>query len=86
MVDKPAMSKDYNPLILCSTGHAGDLGDAQLQLGGPSRSTYLDLPRDLVFGRLSHLSLLEDPSVKGSQEVNMPQPAQGPNSWEADLP
>ena len=30
-VDKPAMSLDYNPLILLSTGHAGDLGDTQLQ-------------------------------------------------------
>ena len=26
--------KDYNPLILPSTGHAGDLGDTQLQPGG----------------------------------------------------
>ena len=34
VVDKPAMSLDYNPLILLSTGHAGDLGDAQLQSGG----------------------------------------------------
>ena len=36
---KPAMSEDYNPLILTSTGHTGDLGDAQLQSGGPRRST-----------------------------------------------
>ena len=30
-VDKPAMSLDYNPLILPSTSHAGGLGNAQLQ-------------------------------------------------------
>ena len=85
-VDKPAMSLDYNPLILSSTGHAGDLGDAQLQSGGPRRSTCLHLPRDLVFERLSCLNLLGDPPVQGSQEVNMPQPAQESNSWEADVP
>ena len=33
VVDKPAMN--YNPLILPSTGHTGDLGDAQLQSRGP---------------------------------------------------
>ena len=49
-VDKPAMSLDYNPLILSSTGHAGDLGDAQLQSGGPRRSTCLHLPRILSLG------------------------------------
>ena len=27
-VDKPAKSLDYNPLILPSTSHAGELGDA----------------------------------------------------------
>ena len=49
-----------NPLILPSTGHAGDLGDAQLQSGGPRRSTCLDLPRDLVLERLSRLDLPRD--------------------------
>ena len=44
-----------NPLILPSTGHTGDLGDAQTL-------------------------------VRGSQEVITPQAAQGPNSWEPDLP
>ena len=71
-VDKPAMSQDYNPLILSSTGHVGDLWDAQLQSGGPMRSTCLDLPRDLVPGRLSHFSLLRDLAVWGSQEVDLP--------------
>ena len=52
-VDKPAKSLDYNPLILPSIGHAGDLGDAQLQTEGPRRSTCLHVPRDLVFERLS---------------------------------
>ena len=32
---KPAMSEDYNPLILPSTCHARDFGDAQLQPGVP---------------------------------------------------
>ena len=71
-VDKPAMSQDYNPLILSSTGHVGDLWDDQLQSGGPIRSTCLDLPRDLVPGRLSHFSLLRDLAVWGSQEVDLP--------------
>ena len=83
-VDKPAIS--HNPLIWPSTCFAGKLGDAQLQLGGPRRPTCLDLPRDLVLGRLSCLNLLGNPSDQGSQEVNMPQPAQGPNSQEADMP
>ena len=83
-VDKPAIS--HNPLIRPSTCFAGKLGDAQLQLGGPRRPTCLDLPRDLVLGRLSCLNLLGNPSDQGSQEVNMPQPAQGPNSQEADMP
>ena len=65
VVDKPAMSLDYNPLILLSTGHAGDLGDTQLQATGPRRSTCLDLPRDLVLEWLSHLNLLRDPPVWG---------------------
>ena len=54
-----------NPLILPSTGHTGDLGDAQLQSGGPRRSLRLDLPRDLVLKRLSCLNLLRDPLVPG---------------------
>ena len=83
------MSYDYNPLILPSTSQAGDLGDTQLQPGDPWRLTCLDLSRDLVLGRLTCLSLLGDQPVRGSQEVKMPQPAQGPNSREAtslDLP
>ena len=44
------------------------------------------MPRDLVLEKLSRLNLLVDPPVQGSQEVIMPQPAQGPNSCEADLP
>ena len=54
-----------NPLILPSTGHTGDRGDAQLQSGGPRRSSRLDLPRDLVLERLSRLNLLGDPPVPG---------------------
>ena len=77
------MSKNYNPLILPITGHAGDLGDAQLQ---SRRLTCLNLPRNLVLKRLSCLNLLRDPPVQGSQKVDMPRLAQGPNSREADLP
>ena len=73
----------YNALILPSTGYAGDLGDAQLQSGGPRRSTCLDLPRDLVLERLSYLNLFEDPPVQGSQKVVTPRPAQGFNHQEA---
>ena len=76
-------------LTLPSTGHAGDLGDTQLQPGDPWRLTCLDLSRDLVLRRLTCLILLGDLPVQGSQEVKMPQPAQGPNSREAtslDLP
>ena len=62
-VGKPAMSYNYNPLILPSTGHAGDLGDTQLHPRGSRRSTCLNLPRDPVPTRLSHLSLLRDPSA-----------------------
>ena len=79
------MSCDYNPLILPSTSHAGDLGDAQLQSGGPRRLTCLNLPRDLILERLSCLNLLGDLPVQGSQEVDMPLPAQRPNSCEADM-
>ena len=49
-------------------------------------SQEFDLPRDLVPGRLSHFNFLRDPPVLGSQEVDMPWPAQGPNSWEVDMP
>ena len=41
---------------------------------------------DLVPGSLSCLNLLRDLLVQGSQEVNMPQPAQGPNSLEGNMP
>ena len=57
-----------NPLILPSTGHSGDLGDAQLQSGGPRRSSRLDLPRDLVLESLSCLNLLRDPARPGVPE------------------
>ena len=67
-----------NPLILPSIGHTGDLGDIQLQSGGPRRWTSLDLPKDLVLKRLSCLNLFRDPPVQGSQEVDMPRTAQGP--------
>ena len=79
------MSCDYNPLILPSTSHAGDLGDTQLQPGDPWRLTCLDLSRDLVLGRLTCLSLLGDLPVQGSQEIDTRRPVQGPNSWEADM-
>ena len=49
-------------------------------------SQEFDLPTDLVPGRLSHLNPFRDPPVQGSQEINLPQPAQGPSSREADLP
>ena len=35
---------------------------------------------------LSCLDLLGDPPVQGSQEIDMPQPVQGPNSQEAKMP
>ena len=54
-----------NPLILPSTGHTGDLGDAQLQSGSPRRLSCLDLPRYQVLERLSHLNLLRGPLVSG---------------------
>ena len=60
--------------------------DAQLQSGGPRRSTCLDLPKDLVLERLSRFNLLGDLPVQGSQEVIMTRPAQGPNSREAVMP
>ena len=88
-VDKSAMSEDcliFNPLILPSTSRTGDVGDDQLQSRGPRRSTCLDLPRNLVLGSLSRLNLLGDLPVQGSQEVDMPRPAQGPNSQKANLP
>ena len=37
----------------------------------------LNLPRDLVIGRLSCLNLLGDLAVQGSQKVDMPRPAWG---------
>ena len=40
----------------------------------------------LVLRKLSHLNLLGDLPVQESQEVDMPPPAQGPNSREANLP
>ena len=86
MVNKLAMSYNYNPLILPSTCHAGNLGEVQVHSRGPRRSTCLDLPRDLVLKRLSHLNLLSNPSVQGSQEFTTPRSFKGPNSWEADLP
>ena len=52
-------------LILPSTGHTGDLGDAQLQSGGARRSSHLDLPGDLVLESLSCLNLLGSPLVPG---------------------
>ena len=66
------MSQDYNPLILPSTGHAGDLGDAQFQSRGPRRSTCLDLPRDLVLERLSHLDLPRDPILGRPSCLTLP--------------
>ena len=57
-----------HPLILPSISHTGDLGDAQFQSRGPRRSTCLDLPRDLVLKRLSHLNLLGDlPVPRGTR-------------------
>ena len=73
------------PLILPSTDHTGNLGDSQVQSWGPRRLTCLNLPRDLVVGRLSHLNLLGDLPVQGSQEIDTRRPVQGPNSWEADM-
>ena len=35
-------------------------------------SQEVDLPKDLVLRRLSHLNLLGDPPVQGSQEVDTP--------------
>ena len=52
----------------------------------PRWSTCLDLPRDLVLEMLSCFNLLGDLLVQGSQEVDMPRPAQGRNSREAHLP
>ena len=58
-------------------------------LGTPNSSPgsqEVNLPRDLLLRRLSHLNLLRDLPVQGSQEVNIPQPAQRSNFWEANLP
>ena len=46
--------------ILPSSGHVEDLGDTQLQSGGPRKLTCLDLPRGFISRRLSCLSLLGD--------------------------
>ena len=35
-------------------------------------SQEVDLPKDVVLRRLSHLNLLGDPPVQASQEVDMP--------------
>ena len=48
-------------------------------------SQEVDLPRDLVLRKLSHINLLGDPPVQGSQVVDMPRPAQGHNSQVADM-
>ena len=66
LVDKPAISYNYNPLIPPSIGHTGDLGHSQLQSRGPRRSTCLDMPRDMALKRLSRLNLLGDLPVQGS--------------------
>ena len=50
------------------------------------RSTCLNLPRNLVLKRLSHLNLLGDLPVQGFQKADLSRPAHGPNSLEADLP
>ena len=60
----------YN--ILPSTGHAGDLGDAQFQSRGPRRSTCLDLPRDLVLKTLPHLDLPRDPILGSPSCLELP--------------
>ena len=75
-----------NPLILPSTGHTGDVGDAHLQSGGPRRSSRLDLPRIWSL-KCCHTSTCSGiRQSQGSQEVVTPQPAQGPNSREAVMP
>ena len=61
-----------NPLILPSTGHTGDLGDAQLQSRGPRRSSRLDLPRDPILGRLSRLGLPGDLISRRLSHLSLP--------------
>lgn len=56
---------NIQPPILPSTGHTGDLGDAQLQSRGPKRLSRLDLPRDQALESLSRLNALRDPLVPG---------------------
>ena len=46
----------------------------------------VDLPRPVVLEMLPCLNLLRDLPVQGSYEVDMPRPAQGPNSQEANMP
>ena len=48
------------------------LGTPKLQSRGPRRSTCLDLPRDLVLERLSHLNLLGDPIPRRLSCLNPP--------------
>ena len=64
----------YNiqPLILPSTGHTGDLEDAQLQSGGPRRSSHLDLPRDPILGRPSCLYLPRDSVSRRLSRLSLP--------------
>ena len=64
VVNKLAISYNYNPLILSSTSHSWRFGDTQLKPGDPRRSTCLNLPRDPVPGKLSCLSMLRDPSAQ----------------------
>ena len=60
-------------------------GTPNSSLGVPEGPPF-DLPRDAVPGRLSHLILLRDLPVQESQEVDMPQPAQGFHLQEAVMP
>ena len=62
----------YNPLILPSTGHAGNFGDAQLQFMGTRKSSCLDLLKDLVLGRLSCLNLPRDPILRRPSCLDLP--------------
>ena len=48
--------------------------------------TCLDLPKDLVLGRLSSLNLPRDLPVQGSQEVDVPQLPRDPILACLDLP
>ena len=50
------------------------LGTPNFSLGVPGGRSWvdLDLPMDLVLRRLSHLNLLRDLPVQGSQEADLP--------------